>query len=101
MPAIKLTSETSLSPQECFSRIAKMFESDKELRKLDPQFKCQFDEKSLSGTAEGKQFKAQLLVQPISTGSAVQIEVTLPFHLGLVKGLVQKTLEKKLSAVLA
>jgi hypothetical protein len=101
MPAIKLTTETSLSPQECFSRIAKLFESDKDIRKLDSHFTCKFDEKSLSGTAEGKQFKAQMQVVPAKQGSSVQVEVNLAFLLTPLKGMVQKTLEKKLNAVLA
>ncbi len=101
MPAIKVSSETKLSPKECFDRISNLFENDKDLRKLDPQLKCTFDEKSLSGTAQGSQFKAQMQVQPSKEGSSVEINVDLPFHLALVKGMVQKTLEKKLTSVLA
>ena len=101
MPAIKVTSETSLSPKECFSRITKMFETDADIKKLDSGFKCNFDEKSLSGTAEGKQFKANMKVVPANQGSSVEILVDLPFHLALVKGMVQSTLEKKLHKALA
>lgn len=101
MPAIKVSSGTSLSPSECFDRIAKMFENDADLKKLDPKLKCSFDSKSLSGTAEGSQFTAKMKVTPAQEGSSVEIQVDLPFHLALVKGMVQKTLEKKLSSALA
>ena len=90
-----------MSPKECFARISNLFENDKELKKLDPELKCNFDPKSLSGTAHGKQFKAEMQVQPSQMGSSVEIKVDLPFHLTLVKGMVQKTLEKKLSSALA
>lgn len=101
MPAIKITAETSLPPNECFTRVTKMFENDADLKKLDSKFVCRFDEKSLSGTAEGKLFKANMKILAAAQGSAVEIQVDLPFHLALVKGMVQKTLEKKLSSALA
>lgn len=100
MPAIKVSSQTNLAPEECFKKIAAFFESDADLRRLDAGYKCQFDAKSMTGTATGSQFKAKLAVKPDAAGSVVSVEVDLPFHLSLLKGMVQKTLEKKLSAVL-
>lgn len=78
-----------------------MLESDKELQKLDPKYKCQFDAASLSGQADGSQFKAKMKISGAGKETQVTIDVDLPFHLALVKGLVQKTLEKKLDQVLA
>lgn len=78
-----------------------MFENDRDLKKLDPGFQCSFDRAKLNGTAEGQQFKAKMSVSGSGQQSSVHIEVELPFHLALVKGMVQKTLEKKLAAALA
>lgn len=100
MPSVKVSAQTNLPPQECFGRVTQMLEKDAELRKLDPKYSCNFDSGSLSGTAEGSQFKAKMKVLPQGTGSEVEIQVELPFHLALVKGLVQKTLEKKLNSSL-
>lgn len=101
MPSIKIAKSTVLSPQECYNRVTKMFETDKDLQKLDPKYKCEFDAKSLSGNADGSQFKAKMLVKPDKNGAQLTVDVELPFHLALVKGMVQKTLEKKLDQALS
>lgn len=78
-----------------------MLDQDPQLRKLDPSYKCEFNEKDLTGQAQGKQFKALLKISPLKndpqSGSLIELTVELPFHLALVRGLVQKTLEEKLS----
>lgn len=101
MPSVKVTSSSNLAPAECFSRVTKMFETDQDLRKLDPHFNCKFDAQGLKGTAEGKQFKATMNVLPSGAGSNVEIVVDLPLLLSPVKGMVQKTLEKKLASALS
>lgn len=77
-----------------------MLENDAELKKLDPKYVCDFNPSDLSGSAKGSQFKANMNIESAGAGSRVQIVVDLPFHLALVKGLVQKTLEKKLDQAL-
>ena len=101
MPSVKVSSDSSLSPAECFTRVTQLLDKDSELRKLDPKYVCEFDAQSMTGTAKGKQFKARMTVKASGSGSAVEIEVELPFHLTLVKGLVQRTLEKKLNTALS
>jgi len=96
MPSLKIVHNSSVSPSETFKKVCQLFESDPDLKKLDPGYSCNFNSDALSGVAEGKQFKAKLQVASAGQGSIVEIFVELPFHLGLVKGLVQKTLEKKL-----
>ena len=100
MPKVKVQSQTSLSPKDAFDKISNLLNNDQELRKLDPSYKCQFDSGALSGTATGTHFKADMLIIPIASGSDVSITIELPFHLALVKGLVEKTLQKKLAATL-
>lgn len=68
---------------------------------MDPELNCTFDSASLSGQATGKQFKAKLKVTHASPGCTVEVTVDLPFHLALVKGVVEKTLSKKLDETLA
>jgi hypothetical protein len=46
-------------------------------------------------------FKAKINVKEAGGGSNIQITVDLPLSLALMKGMVQKTLEKKLEEALA
>ncbi|MEO0336050.1 MAG: hypothetical protein AAF202_06640 [Pseudomonadota bacterium] len=100
MPKLTVTRETSLSAQETFDKITDLLENDKELNKLDPGYKCDFDSGKLSGTAKGKQFKASMQIKSKGDGSEVELNVDLPMTLTLVKGLVKSTLQKKVDAVL-
>ena len=100
MPTVKISKTTSLGPKESFEKITKLLENDKELQKLDPGYKCDFDPENLNGSAKGKQFKADMKIETEGEGSKVELTVDLPFHLGLVKGVVQKTLQKKVDEIL-
>lgn len=101
MPTVKLEKSTKHAPNDAFQKISGLLENDSELRKLDPKYTCDFDQKSLSGTATGSQFKANMNISPDGDGSKVSIAVELPFHLGLIKGMVSKTLDKKLDEALS
>jgi hypothetical protein len=78
-----------------------MLEADKELHKLDPGYKCNFDTSSLTGSAKGKFFKATMEVTEKPEGAFVEILVDLPMTLTLAKGMVAKTLQKKLDECLS
>ncbi|HAG91278.1 MAG TPA: hypothetical protein DCL41_05370 [Bdellovibrionales bacterium] len=101
MPTIKIQKSTSQQPADAFKKISQLFEHDSELRKLDPKYVCEFNDSQLTGSAIGSQFKANMKIQPEASGSNVEITVELPFHLGLVKGIVSNTLEKKLDEALS
>lgn len=101
MPTVKVFSDSNLAPAECFARVTQLLDKDSELRKLDPKYLCEFDAATMTGTAAGKQFKAKMTVKANGPGSSVEIEVELPFHLSLAKGIVQRTLEKKLNLALS
>jgi hypothetical protein len=101
MPSIKIEKQTNKSAADSFKCISDLLSNDKDLRKLDAKYKADFDPKNMSGTAEGSMFKAKLNVKESSGGSKVEVVVDLPFHLALAKGMVEKTLQKKLDEALA
>jgi hypothetical protein len=101
MPKVKAEKTTTQSAQETFNKIKHMLESDKDLRKFDPNLACTFNESNMTGTAKGSQFKADMKVTSKGDGSHVEIEVDLPLMLTPVKGMVQSTLQKKLDSVLS
>lgn len=101
MPTIKVEKQTSLSAQDSFQRVSNLLNADKDLRKLDAKYKCSFNDNDLSGVADGSMFKAKMNVKDAAGGSKVEITVDLPFHLALVKGMVESTLKKKLDEALA
>lgn len=101
MPSVKIEAQSKHSPADTFKRISELLSNDKDLRKLDPSYKAEFNDQNLSGTASGSMFKASMSVTEQSGGAKVLLTVDLPFHLALVKGMVEKTLSKKLDQVLA
>jgi hypothetical protein len=101
MPSLSIQKDSTRSAKETFQRISNLLQSDKDLRKLDAKYSCEFDEANLSGKAEGTHFKAKMQIKPAGDGSKVELTVDLPFHLALVKGMVEKTLSKKLDDVLS
>lgn len=101
MPSLTIQKDSSRDPNDTFQRISQLLETDKDLRKLDAKYQCQFDPTSLSGKAEGQHFKAKMQISKAGEGSRIEVTVDLPFHLALVKGMVEKTLSKKLDDVLA
>jgi hypothetical protein len=101
MPSLKIEKQSTLSAQDSFQRISHLLETDKDLRKLDSKLQCQFDPQTLTGKANGTHFKAQMKVVAAGSGSAIEVSVDLPFHLALVKGMVEKTLSQKLDQVLS
>lgn len=101
MPSFKVTKDSPLTAKDSFQRIHDWLQNDKDLRKLDPKYTVQIDAEKLAANAQGQHFKAQLKVESAGTGAQVEISVDLPFHLALMKGLLEKTLKKKLDEALA
>jgi hypothetical protein len=99
MPKVTVQKTITSSPKEAFTKVSDMLSKNEDLKKLDPSYQCEFDESTLTGQAKGKLFTASLTIAPAQTGSTVEITVDLPFTLSLAKGMVQKTLEKKLNEV--
>ena len=101
MPKISVKKSSSLPAEDIFTKVKGFLSNDEDLRKLDPAFQCTFDEAKLTGRASGKMFKADMTISKEAKGSTVEIIVDLPITLSLVKGMIEKTLQKKLDKHLA
>jgi hypothetical protein len=101
MPKVKVESQSKHSAEETFKKIRALLESDRDLRKMDSGYVCEFNEKGLTGSAKGSKFEADMRVTAKGTGSQVEIDVSLPLLLTPVKGIVQSTLQKKIESALA
>lgn len=100
MPKLKFEVQTQLAPKETFGKIKEFFANDRDLRKLDSNYQCQFDETRLSGTAKGSKFDAAVAVHPEVSGSRVNIEINIPLMLMPFKGMVEKTVQDKLTKLI-
>ena len=100
MPKVKVSCQSKCKASEAFDRVRDILENDKDLHKLDAKYNCEFDQPNLSGTATGRHFKASMSIQENGDGSNVEIVVELPLALTLAKGVVQKTLQRKLDRAL-
>lgn len=100
MPKVTVDHKSNLSAQDAFEKIKTFFESDQDIRRLDPSIKCDFKAAELRGKASGSQFKADIIVSGQGSGSTVSVIVDLPLLLTPFKGKVQETIEKKLSKYL-
>lgn len=101
MPKVKVESKSGLTQADAYSRVKNLLQNDKDIRKMDPSCEFTFDDAAHSGTAKGSMFKAELAVSAAGSGSNVTVEIDLPIMLMAVKGMVQSTLEKKLTTALA
>lgn len=100
MPKIQIDKSTQISQAECFGKIRTLLESDPELKKLDPSYKCQFDEKTFGGTAKGKMFEAVLSMTSTGAKTNVSLVVSIPLMVTPFKGMIESVLKKKLDHIL-
>jgi len=101
MPKVTIDHSSTLPANDAFAKIKAFFETDADIRRFDPNMKCDFTESSLTGKAIGSQFKADISVKNQGPGSVVQVIVDLPLLLSPFKGKVQETIQKKLNKYLA
>ena len=101
MPKFKVETTSKHPAQDTYIKIKNVLENDKDLRKMDASYKCNFNDSSMSGQAKGSQFEANMTVKSAGSGAKVEVEVTLPMLLTPLKGVVQSTLQKKLESALS
>lgn len=101
MPKVTVNHQTEVPADEAFERIKNFFETDQDIRKIDPNIRITFTDTSKTGKVTASQFSGEFSVKPGSGGSTVSVLIDLPFLLTPFKGKVQETLEKKLKKYLA
>jgi hypothetical protein len=101
MPKVTIDHSSNLPPSEAFEKIKAFFENDADIRRFDPNMKCEFKDGTMSGKATGSQFKMDFTVKNQGPGSTVQVVVDLPLLLAPFKSKVQETIQKKLGKYLA
>jgi hypothetical protein len=101
MPKISVNHASQEAASDAFEKIKKFFETDQDIRKIDPNIKVTFTDEKMQGKATASQFSAVFDVKAEGSGSKVAVVVELPFLLTPFKGKVQETLEKKLKKYLA
>lgn len=101
MPKISIDHKCSLPATEAYTKIKTFFDSDADIRRLDPKLSCSFTDSTMTGKATGSQFKADIAVKGDGAGSSVNVTVDLPLLLTPFKGKVQETIAKKLAKYLA
>ncbi len=101
MPKFKVESKSNLSQSEAFEKMKTLLADDPDLRKLDSKIEIKTNDAGHTAQVKGSKFSADVKVAATSPGSHVTIEVDLPLMLLPAKGMVQATLEKKLSKILA
>ena len=97
MPKVSVEHKSSIPAPEAMKKIKVFFETDQDLRKLDPKLNCDFKEGETKGHVTGSQFKADVTVLAEGQGSKINIVIDLPLILTPFKGKVEETLRKKLS----
>jgi hypothetical protein len=101
MPKFKVDTPSNLSAKEAYTKIKNFLENTDDLKKLDSQIQCSFEDAKLKGSAKGKQFKADISIKENSPNCVVSIEVEIPLLLSPMKGKIQETLERKIKKALA
>ena len=100
MPKIVIEKQTSLNAADAYQKIKSMLADDRDLKKFDAGYQCQFDDSGMTGTAKGKQFTANMKIEAHSP-TKVELTIELPLVLTPFKGMVENMLRTKLDRILA
>jgi len=100
MPKFKVEAPSAHEPTETYKKIKHFLENADDLKKIDSNIVCNFEDSKLKGQAKGKQFKAEISVQKGNPQCIVCIEVEIPFLLTPLKGKIQESLERKIKKAL-
>lgn len=101
MPKFNVETTSSLSAKETFTKIKNFLETTDDLKKIDPNIICTYEDSKLKCLAKGKQFKAEISILENSPQSKVSVEIEIPLLLSPLKGKIQESLQKKLKKALA
>lgn len=98
MSKFKVEATTHHNPEEFFEKVSHFLKNNQQLRSFDKEYSYEPNRSQLSGTLSSRQFKAEMQVSQTTDGKGAHVEivVTLPPSLFLMKGLIQKTLQTQL-----
>ncbi|MCE3010068.1 MAG: polyhydroxyalkanoic acid system family protein [Proteobacteria bacterium] len=100
MPKLSIDHSVAINSTDALQKIKAFFESDQDLKKLDPKLHCEFDS-SGKGKISGSQFKAEIVVKAKGSGSEINVMIDLPLMLTPFKGKIQEMVQKKLAKFLS
>ena len=101
MPKFKVECDSKHSSKDTFGKVKSFLDNDTEIKKLDPGIKISYNESAMTGVAKGSKFDAEIKVVGKGEGAQVEIEVSLPLLLTPIKGMVQASIQKKLTIALS
>lgn len=97
MPKINVEHTSSIPAAELYEKVKIFFDTNQDIRRLDPKIDCKFEDSTMTGKATGSQFKGNFAIASQGTGSKVTVIVDLPLLLTPFKGKIQETIQKKLA----
>lgn len=100
MPKFTISHDSAHNAEEAYKKIKDFLSNDQDLRRFDPKMEFSFNDPSMVANLKGSQFKADMAVAAVGTGSKISVTVDLPLMLTPFKGKVQETLQKKLTKYL-
>ncbi|MGZ3770528.1 MAG: polyhydroxyalkanoic acid system family protein [Bdellovibrio sp.] len=100
MPKFTINHDSTHKAEAAYNKIKEFLSNDQDLRRFDPKLECSFSDSSMAANLKGAQFKADMTVAAVGTGSKISVTVDLPLMLTPFKGKVQETLLKKLAQYL-
>ena len=101
MPSVNIVRKTSYNAEDSFQIVAEVLSTDPDLKKLDPKFKFELDPETRTGEAEGTLFKAKVRVADHGNdGSTIELSVEFPITMMAFKGMIERSLQKKIDEAL-
>lgn len=100
MPKFTIDHHSTHKAEDAYNKIKEFLSNDEDLRRFDSKLECFFNDMSMIANLKGSQFKADMVVVTVATGSKISVTVDLPLMLSPFKGKVQETLQKKLAKYL-
>lgn len=101
MAKIKILSDSKYSKEETYQKIKNFLLNEPDLKKMTPDYKCNFTDASHSGTIKGTGFDAVVKVELAANTASVSIDVDLAFLLTPFKGKVEEILKRKIGKLVA
>lgn len=100
MPKITVQKSVTTNAEEAFQKLKTFLATDPDLKRMDSSYQCQFQDDKMTGSAKGTKFQAQMSVKPEGGSTHVEILIEIPLMMAPFKGMVETTIQNKLSKIL-